>query len=177
MDCRTFRLFPAACLGLHLTAGYAAAEPEADAAAEAEVEVISDEDFAKSLAGTTYSGSLDIEGWTSAGGGLVSPPIYVNQYQREDGTILVLTTKEGADGSDEFEVADALIVDAPKKGWQFSTACTKGDDYALRYLAEVSGRDANEWWTNVRKAWEIELETGKISDTKTRGVKCTNPDW
>ena len=71
MDCRTFRLFPAACLGLLLTAGYVAAEPEVDAAAEAEaeVEVISDEDFAKSLAGTTYSGSLDIEGWTSTGGG------------------------------------------------------------------------------------------------------------
>ena len=50
--------------------------------------------FAKSFIGKTYDDELQIEGWEDAGGGLVSPPIYVHEYQREDGTLLVLTSKE-----------------------------------------------------------------------------------
>jgi hypothetical protein len=29
----------------------------------------------------------------------------------------------------------------------------------------------------VRRAWEIALDTGKISLTKTKGVRCTNVSW
>src|SRR5665648_490042 len=51
--------------------------------------------FAKSFLGKTYDDELDIEGWTDLGGGLVAPPIYVRQYQREeDGANLVLTSRE-----------------------------------------------------------------------------------
>ena len=39
--------------------------------------------FAKSFLGKTYDDELDIEGWNDLGGGLVAPPIYVRQYQRE----------------------------------------------------------------------------------------------
>ena len=53
----------------------------------------------------------------------------------------------------------------------------KGEDYTLRFLGEASGKDSAEWWTNLRKAWEINIETGEISSVKARGVKCTNPDW
>ena len=53
--------------------------------------------FAESFIGKTYEDELDIEGWTDLGGGLVAPPIYVREYQREaDGTYLVLTTRETA---------------------------------------------------------------------------------
>jgi hypothetical protein len=29
----------------------------------------------------------------------------------------------------------------------------------------------------VRRAWEIDLATGKIGSTKTKGVRCTNVSW
>lgn len=159
------------------------AEPDSQAEADgkAEASEMSDEDFAKSQIGKTYSGGLDIEGWNGLGGGLVSPPIYVHQFGREDGAVLILTSKETAPAAKgsaaSFEVRDALLVDNARKGYDVSTNCMKGDDYTLRFLAEVSGKESSEWWTNVRKAWEIELETGKISTTKARSVKCTNPNW
>ncbi|MEM8643636.1 MAG: hypothetical protein AAGF09_01945 [Pseudomonadota bacterium] len=163
----------------------AAEEPTAESQAETEdgegAEPMSDEDFAKSLIGKTYSGSFDIDGWTSLGGGLVLPPIYVEQYTREDGTVLVLTANEtaaaGRGSGASFQVADALITSKPRKGYTFSTACMKGEDYTLRFMGEASGKDSAGWWTNLRKAWEINVETGKISSIKARGVKCTNPDW
>ena len=161
----------------------AAAEAEAENGAEAAPEdaPMSDEDFAKSLIGKIYSGGFDLDGWTSLGGGLVLPPIYVQQYDRDDGTVLVLTAKEtdaaGRGSGAQFEVTDALVTGKPRKGYTFSTSCMKGEDYTLRFMAEASGKDAAEWWTNLNKAWEIDVETGKISSIKARGVKCTNPNW
>ena len=156
----------------------AAKEVETGAESGAERAPLSDEDFAKSLIGNTYSGNFDIDGWTNLGGGLVLPPIYVRHYARDDGTVLVLTAMDAsAGGGSGFEVADALITGKPRKGYTFSTSCMKGDDYTLRFMGETSGRDAAEWWTNMNMAWEIEIETGKISSVKARGVKCTNPNW
>ena len=156
----------------------AAKEVETGAENGAEPAPFSDEDFAKSLIGNTYSGSFDLDGWTNLGGGLVLPPIYVRHYARDDGTVLVLTAMDAsAGGGSGFKVADALITGKPRKGYTFSTSCMKGDDYTLRFMGETSGRDAAEWWTNMNMAWEIEIETGKISSVKARGVKCTNPNW
>ncbi|ODS00590.1 hypothetical protein AUC68_15270 [Methyloceanibacter methanicus] len=183
----------AACLIVLLTAGSAYAQtaatpgPEAGAEAEAATEAettaeseaepapVSDEDFAKSLIGKTYSGSFGLDGWTNLGGGLVLPPFYVHHYARDDGTVLVVTAKEGSAAG--FEVADALVAGKPRKGYTFSTSCMKGEDYTLRFMGETSGKDAAEWWTNLNKAWEIDIETGKISSVNARGVKCTNPNW
>lgn len=180
----------AACLIVLLTAGSTHAQtaaepaPEAEAASEsetateseAEAAPLSDEDFAKSLISQTYSGSFDLDGWTNLGGGLVLPPFYVHHYARDDGIVLVVTAKED-DAGGRFEVADALITGKPRKGFTFSTSCMKGDDYTLRFMGETSGKDAAEWWTNLNKAWEIDVETGKISSVNARGVKCTNPNW
>lgn len=195
MNYKTIGSFSAVCALLLTIAGGASAQTEApdetaaetDAAAESGAEAapedapISDEDFAKGLIGTTYAGSFDLDGWTNLGGGLVLPPIYVQQYTRDDGRVLVLTAKEteaaGRGAAANFEVTDALMADKPRKGYTFSTACMKGDDYTLRFMGEVSGKDAAEWWTNLRKAWEIDIETGKISSVNARGVKCTNPNW
>lgn len=176
-----------------VSTGYAQTEPEpsADAPAEAGTEAgagapaeepaTTGEDFAKGLIGTTYSGNFEIDGWTDQGGGLVLPPIYVHHYNRENGTILVVTAKEldaaEAGSGAKFEVTDTLLADKPHKGYTFSTSCMKGDDYTLRFMGEVSGKDAAEWWTNLRKGWEIDIETGKISEIKARGVQCTNPNW
>ena len=42
---------------------------------------------------------------------------------------------------------------------------------------EAKGSDEKEWWTDVRRAWEISLETGMIASIKPKGIKCTNPSF
>lgn len=140
-----------------------------------------DETFAKSFIGRTYDGDLDIEGWTDLGGGLVSPPIYVRQYRRGDGTYLVLTSRELAKATGgapaNLAVIDALIVKAPSGGAEFTISCVQGKDEMLRFMGVAKGPESKEWWTDVRRAWEISIETGEISTVKPKGVRCTNVSW
>jgi hypothetical protein len=161
---------------LALMAGAALAEPKAPTE-----EQTADVGFAKSFLGKTFEGDLDIEGWNDFGGGLVSPPIWVHEYQREDGTYLVLTSREvspAAPGTPaSYEVADALIVPNAQKDVEFSIACVQGDDPTLRFMGEAKGREEDEWWKDVRRAWEISLETGQIAEAKTKGIRCTNMFW
>ena len=176
MHLTILKSLPAVCLAVAFLASTAHAEPEtpAEETPPAE-EKMSDASFAGSFVGKTYGGNLDVEGWTGLGGGLVSPPIHVHHYQKEDGTFLVLTSKQTGKGA--YVVADALVVAKTKKGYQFTISCTQGKDHTLRFMAEASGRDAKEWWSNLRRAWEISLETGEITKIKNRGIKCTNPAW
>jgi hypothetical protein len=141
-----------------------------------------DEIFAKSFLGKSYDDELEVEGWLDLGGGLVAPPIYVHQYQREeDGTYLVLTSREvakaAADVPASFVVTDALVVPAPQKEAAFSIACVQGEDATLKFMGEAKGNEAKEWWSDVRHAWEISLETGEIVSIPPKGVRCTNPNW
>ncbi len=163
-----------------------------------------DAKLVQSLLGTTYEEELPIEGWTDYGGGLVLPPIYVHLYQREDGSSLVLTSKFA---SQKYRVTDALIISKPWKGYAISIACTQGDDFTLRFIGDARGPEEKEWWSEVRRAWKIELppdpdaeaaeddsgageaaktedaptepapEPGKIVKTNAKGVRCTNPTW
>lgn len=163
-------------LALLLGAAQAAAEPQAP-----DEQALDDEDFAKSFIGKNYDGDLAIEGWTDLGGGLVSPPIFVHQYQREDGTFLVLTSRQLAKPSGNapanLAVVDALIVKPPKGGAEFTIACVQGKDEMLRFMGVAKGSPEREWWTDVRQAWEISVETGEISTVKAKGVRCTNVSW
>jgi hypothetical protein len=144
-----------ACLAGILFTGTAPAEQEAPVDEEAVTEDEDpDESLAKSLLGKSYSGELEFEGWTNFGGGLVSPPVYVNQYQREDGTSLVVTSKVS---NKDYVVTDALIISKPWKGYVISTSCMQGEDFTLRFVAETRGLEDKEWWTEVRRAWEIEV--------------------
>src|SRR5262245_23659969 len=145
-------------------------------------EEAADEVFAKSFLGKTYDDELEVEGWIDLGGGLVAPPIYVHQYQRElDGTYLVLTSREIAKAAPDipasFVVTDALVVPAPQKEAAFSIACVQGEDATLKFMGEAKGNEAKEWWSDVRRAWEISLETGEILSIPPKGVRCTNPNW
>jgi hypothetical protein len=138
--------------------------------------------FAQSFIGRTYDDELDIDGWTDLGGGLVAPPIYVHEYEREqDGTFLVLTSqetaKESGDKPASYEVTDALIVSKLQKDAALSVSCVQGDDETLNFIAEAKGKDDKEWWTDVRRAWEISLETGKIASISPKGIRCNNPGW
>jgi hypothetical protein len=189
------RSLSVACLTGLFLASPASAEPEAIAEEDPDATLV------ESLIGKTYSGELPIDGWTDFGGGLVQPPIYVHLYQREDGTSLVLTSKQSAE---QYQVTDALVISKPWKGYAISIACTQGKDFTLRFIGDARGPASKEWWTEVRRAWEIELppnpaetetemsetkaetpepdakpepQPGKISKTKTNGVKCTNPNW
>jgi hypothetical protein len=170
---------PCLWLALALLApALAAAEPKPPTAEEN-----ADATFAQGFVGKTYEDEFDIDGWTDLGGGLVAPPIYIHEYQREaDGTYLVLTSreaaKEGALAPASFVVTDALIVPKPQKDAAFSIACVlAGDDATLKYLGEAKGSEEKEWWTDVRRAWEISLETGLIASIKPKGIQCTNPAW
>ena len=98
-----------------LAPALAAAEPKPPTAAEN-----ADASFAQEFVGKTFEDEFDIDGWTDLGGGLVAPPIYVHEYQRDaDGTYLVLTSreaaKEGALAPASFVVTDALIVPRSRK--------------------------------------------------------------
>ena len=155
----------------------AAAEPKQPSEDES-----ADVSFAKSYVGKTYDDELDIEGWIDLGGGLVSPPIYVRQYQREeDGANLVLTSREvskaTATAPASYVVSDALVVPKAQKDVLLSIACVQGDDATLKFLGEAKGNEEKEWWTDVRRAWEISLETGQIASVKPKGIRCTNPGW
>jgi hypothetical protein len=165
-------LLAAFCLSPRL----ASAEPKQPSEEES-----ADVTFAKSFLGKSYADELDIEGWIDLGGGLVSPPIYVRHYQREDGTDLVLTSREvapaAANTPASFVVTDALIVPKPAKDVEFSLACVQGDDPMLRFVGQAKGSEDKEWWTDVRRAWEISIESGEISSIKAKGVRCTNPGW
>jgi len=164
------------CLSGALAVGAALAEPKAPTEEEN-----ADANFAKSFLGKTYSGDLDIEGWSDFGGGLVAPPIWVHQYQREDGANLVLTSRETAPATRSspatYVVTDARIISKPWKGYAISIACMQGDDFTLRFIGDARGPQDNEWWTDVRRAWEISLETGQMTETKTKGISCTNMSW
>ena len=109
------------------------------------------------------------------------PPVYVRQYLREeDGTRLVLTSRElskaTANAPASYGVVDSLVV-KPQKDAEFSIACVQGEDPTLNFIGEAKGKEDKEWWTDVRRAWEISLESGQISSIKAKGVRCTNPGW
>ena len=73
------RVLPCLWLAVALLApAPASAEPKPPTAEEN-----ADATFAKSFIGKTYEDEFDIDGWTDLGGGLVAPPIYVHEYQRE----------------------------------------------------------------------------------------------
>jgi hypothetical protein len=177
MVCIRPTLAPALVAALLLLPRLALAEPQEPAAEEN-----ADETFAKSFLGKSYDDELEVEGWMNFGGGLVAPPIYVHQYQREeDGTYLVLTSREvakaSADTPASFVVTDALIVPKPQKDAAFSMACVQGEDATLKFMGEARGKEDKEWWSDVRRAWEISLETGEIASTTPKGIRCTNPNW
>ncbi len=173
------RLALAACVVLAF--GPASAKKRLKPKEPVVVEDSADVVFAKSFIGKTYDDELDVDGWEDAGGGLVVPPLYVREYRREDGAVMVLTSKEvskaagGNPGS--YVVLDALAAGKPQKDAVFSIACVQGDDQTLRFLGEAKGSDQKEWWSDVRRAWEISLDTGTITSITPKGVKCTNPSF
>jgi hypothetical protein len=137
--------------------------------------------FAKSFLGRAYDDELTVDGWDEVDGGLVAPPIYVHRYQREDGTYLVLTSREVKKATPttpaSYVVADALIVPKPQADVQFSIACVLGKDETLNFMGEAKGNEDKEWWTDVRRAWQISLETGAIASVPPKGIRCTNAGW
>ena len=157
MHSTIFTSLTALCFSGALAIGVALAEPKAPTQEEN-----ADADFAKSFVGKSYTGDLEVEDWLDYGGGLVSPPIWIRQYQRGDGTNLILTPAT-------YEVTDAIIVPPPRKGLELVISCTQGDDPTLRFMGEAKGPDDQEWWGDVRRAWEISLETGAITSTKAKG--------
>jgi hypothetical protein len=178
MQTHAFRLAYAVALAVGLALASVLAQAEPKPPSEEENANVA---FAASFVGMNYDGELAIEGWTDLGGGLIAAPIFIRHYQRDDGTYLVLTSrqlvKEARDIPGNYEVVDALIVPPPASGVQFTISCVQGQDETLRFIGEAKGPESKEWWTEVRRAWEIDLATGMIASTKTKGVRCTNVSW
>ena len=82
LDVRRCAALAATAATLILLPSLALTEPQAPSGEE-----IDDANFGKSFVGKVYDGELEIEDWNDLGGGLVSPPIYIHQYQRDNGTI------------------------------------------------------------------------------------------
>jgi len=164
------------CLAATLIPALALAEPKQPTEQES-----ADVTFAKSFLGKIFDDDLVVEGWDELDGGLVSPPIYVHRYQREDGTYLVLTSREVVKATNttpaSYQVVDALIVPKPQNDVEFSIACVQGQDETLNFMGEAKGSEEKEWWTDIRRAWEISLETGQIASIKPKGIRCTNASW
>lgn len=76
-----------------------------------------------------------------------------------------------------YVVTDALVVPPPQKDVAFSIACVQGDDETLKFMGEAKGSEDKEWWSDVRRAWEISLETAQIASVKPKGIRCSNPAW
>ena len=143
---RCTRTFPFRLIALAVFAamlGGVPAELVAEPQAPTE-EQSADTTLATSFVGKSYDDELDIDGWTDLGGGLVVAPIFVHEYQRDDGTFLVLTSrqvsKETSTAPASFQVVDSLIVHPPQAGVEFSIACMQGQDETLRIHGRGQGR-------------------------------------
>ena len=44
-------------------------------------------------------------------------------------------------------------------------------------MGEAKGSEDKEWWSDVRRAWKISLETGQIASVAPKGIRCTNASW
>ena len=143
--------------------------------------------FSKSFVGRTYDDDLAVEGWDEIDGGLVAPPIYVHRYQREDGTYLVLTSREAVKATNtapaSYVVVDALIVPKPQKDdVEFSIACVQGKDETLNFMAacgltsattpqiaETIGHGARIWrWGCIPPLPQL-MVLGELAQSAVRG--------
>jgi hypothetical protein len=72
-------------------------------------------------------------------------------------------------------VIDALVVPPPQKEAAFSIACVQGEDPTLKFMGEAKGKEDKEWWSDVRHAWEISLETGDIVSIRLKAFAAPTP--
>jgi len=132
------------------------------------------------LVGKVYEGALPIGGWKELGGGLLADPIWVDQYQGPDGSSLVLSllALPRRPGSDQgtFKVVDVLFVPPLESGLELSLICSSAGNPNQKFIAVVRP-EPNELWRDIRRAWRVEMTSGRVSPAAPTGVQCANESW
>jgi hypothetical protein len=148
---------------------FARAEPKAPSE-----EQNADAAFAASFIGKNYDRDLDIEGWDDQGGGLIVAPIYIHEYQREDGTFLVLTSRQARQGVERL----ARQLRGGGRADRAAAAGRRGV-HTRRFAssARPRGRKTRSGGPRCNGPGRSRSTPGKISSAKTKGVRCTNVSW
>ena len=133
------------------------------------------------LIGTDSEGSLDIPGWNDEGGGSLGGSVW-NALYEQDGAHLVLIEwalprKPGATNM-PFRVTDVLLIPPIEMGLRVVDECNPLRTNVFEKVFAVVRVDSGtrpDRLRDVRKAWKVDLDSGTISPTSTKGITCSIP--
>jgi hypothetical protein len=134
--------------------------------------------------GTTHEGDLKIPGWEDRGGGQLNGPIWYSLFRRPDGAFRAIINRSLGylRGSKymTFRVTDVLTTIPYPEEMDFLFVCQSpraAKPGAVIAVVRIDMKNEKEWWTDIRRAWTVSIDTGRSSETDTRGVRCLNEGW
>jgi hypothetical protein len=136
------------------------------------------------LVGRVYEGHLSLDGWEDLGGGLLAQPVWFHHYRRADGVQLVLIDwaqprRPGAQQA-TFRVTDVLLTPPLQNGLSLAFNCRQSRRNVTQKIIAVIRADrqhASEWWRDVKLAWSVSLDDGRITPISPAGIECANEGW
>ncbi len=138
----------------------------------------------KSLIGRVYEGSLPMNGWEDMGGGHLANSVWFHHFRRADGVQLVMVDwiqpRRAGSQQATFRVTDVLFVPALQENQSIIFDCQGRDRNVTRKIiavAQVDPQNQSEWWSDIRQAWSVSLDDGRVTPTSPEGVKCINESW
>jgi len=136
------------------------------------------------LVGRTHEGDLKIPGWEDRGGGQLVDSVWYSVFRRSDGAFRVVINRSLGyrPGSQfmSFRVTDVVATDPYPQEIDILFVCKSSrvaKPGTLIAAVRIDIKDEKEWWTDVRRAWTISVQTGRLTETETRGVQCLNEAW
>jgi hypothetical protein len=133
------------------------------------------------LIGTEYERELIISGWKNQGGGHMGGSVWYDFYTRQDNSYFVLINwalpRKPNSQLGHFRVTDTLVIPPIAKNHTLAFDCKPPQTNVSIKIFAVVRLDRREWWREVRQAWKVELDTGKISPFPTKGVACLNEGY
>lgn len=140
-------------------------------------------EYERDLIGKELEHAPEIPGWKNQGGGLLTDTVWYNFYireEREDAYFVVMNwalPRKPNSQLAHFLVTDTLLIPHVAKNYTVTFDCKPPQtDLSIKIFAVVR-RDRREWWRDVRQAWKVQLDTGKISFFPTKGVACRNEGY
>jgi hypothetical protein len=89
----------------------------------------------------------------------------------------ITVAEEGIGGRLRWIPESPVIIPLPPVAYHFTTVCGRGDTVPNgTIVAEVRTTDA-AFYTDVRRAWQLDSATRRIFPTRTDGVRCRNAAW
>jgi hypothetical protein len=131
--------------------------------------------------GMEYETAPEISGWQDYGGGLLEEPVWYHFYKRQDNAYFLLINwklpRKLNSQHVPFRVIDTLLIPPIAKNHTITFDCKPPQTNVFIKIFAVVRMDRQEWWRDVRQAWKVELDTGKISPFPTKGVACLNEGY